>query len=132
MKKLHFIDKLIYILNSILAVLLLLSYLLPYISPKNIPIFAILSLFAPLLIAVNLIFVVYWLLRLKKQFLLSTLILLVGWSFNSTFYKISGKNNSENNDISVMSYNVRMFNHWKWIDNDSIPNRICYFKNIIE
>ena len=127
MKKLHFIDKLIYILNSILAVLLLLSYLLPYISPKNIPIFAILSLFAPLLIAVNLIFVVYWLLRLKKQFLLSTLILLVGWSFNSTFYKISGKNNSENNDISVMSYNVRMFNHWKWIDNDSIPNRIFDF-----
>ena len=125
MKKLHFLDKLIYLVNSILAIVLLLSYLLPFVSPKNIPFFAILSLFAPLLIAINLVFVVYWLLRLKKQFLLSTIILLLGWTFNSTFFKIVGKNNVENNDLSVMSYNVRMFNQWKWIENDSIPKKIA-------
>lgn len=125
MKKLPFFDKLMYIVNSVLAVVLLLSYLLPFVSPKNIPFFAILSLFVPLLIAINLLFVLYWLLRLKKQFLLSTIILLLGWTFNSTFFKIVGKNNAENNDISVMSYNVRMFNQWKWIENDSIPQKIA-------
>ena len=42
MKKLSFLDKIIYFLNSLLAILLLLSYLLPFVSPKSIAIFAIL------------------------------------------------------------------------------------------
>lgn len=124
MKKISFINKIVYILNSFLAAILLLSYLLPYVSPKNIPSFAILSLLVPILIIINILFVIYWIINLKKHFILSTIILVIGWFIATPFYKISDKNSSLNDDVKVMSYNVRMFNHWKWIEDDSISKKI--------
>ena len=102
---------------------LLFSYLLPYISPNSLPTFAILSLLVPILIVANIVFVIYWIINLKKQFLLSTLILLIGWLFSSPIYKFTENRSSLNDDIKLMSYNVRMFNHWKWIDDENIPKK---------
>ncbi|MCL7753433.1 endonuclease/exonuclease/phosphatase family protein [Polaribacter sp. Z022] len=127
MKKLSPIDKLLYIINSLIATLLLLSYLLPYVSPTTIPVFAILSLFVPILLLINIAFVIYWLIKLKKQLLLSSFILLIGWFTITPFYKISKKNTSLNSDLKIMSYNVRMFNHWKWLDEENIENKISSF-----
>ena len=67
MKKLSIIDKFIYFINTLLALALLVSYLLPYISPEKFPFLAILSLFVPALILINSLFVLYWLIKLKKQ-----------------------------------------------------------------
>ena len=130
MKNLSFINKIIYLLNSLLATILLLSYLLPFVSPKNIPVFAILSLFVPFLMVINALFVIYWIITLKKQFLLSTIILVIGWFFSTPLYKFTETKSSLNDDIKVMSYNVRMFNHWRWIENDSITKKIS--NNILE
>ena len=127
MKKLSLVNKIINLLNSILATLLLLSYLLPYVSPKSIPSFAILSLFVPILVIINLLFVIYWLLKLKKQFLLSTIILLIGCFFSAPIFKVTENLSSLNDDIKVMSYNVRMFNHWKWLKEDDITKKITKF-----
>ena len=127
MKNLSIFNKIIYILNSLIATVLLLSFLLPYISPKTIPVFAILSLFVPFLIIINLAFALYWLLQLKKQFLLSSIILAIGWLFSTPFYKMTENNSSLNDDVKVMSYNVRMFNHWRWIEDDHISAKIKTF-----
>lgn len=127
MKKLSVFNKIIFIINSMFATVLLLSYLLPYISPKSLPVFTILSLFVPFLIILNIIFVLYWLINLKKQLLLSFIILVIGWFFSATFYKVSGVNSSSNTDLKVMSYNVRMFNHWKWINDENISKNISDF-----
>lgn len=124
MKKLSPLDKLLYLINSILATLLLLFYLLPYVSPKTIPIFAVLSLFVPVLLLINLVFAIYWLIKLKKQLLLSTTILSIGYFIITPFYKISSKNTSLNSDLKVMSYNVRRFNHWKWLKEKNIEKKI--------
>jgi len=109
MKKLSFIDKFFYFINSLLAIILLFSYLLPFVSPNTIPIFAVLSLFVPVLVIINLIFVIYWLIKLKKQFFLSTTVLAIGWFFSPPFYKISDKNSSLNDDLKIMSFNVKSF-----------------------
>ncbi|TVZ55118.1 endonuclease/exonuclease/phosphatase family metal-dependent hydrolase [Lutibacter sp. Hel_I_33_5] len=114
MKKYSLIKKLLYLINSIVAAILLLSYLLPFISPKSVPTFAVLSLLVPFLIIANLLFLIYWLIKLKKQFLLSAVVLGIGWLFSSPFYKLSGTNNVLNSDVKVMSYNVRTFNYYKW------------------
>jgi endonuclease/exonuclease/phosphatase family metal-dependent hydrolase len=45
---------------------------------------------------------------------------LIGWYFTPAIYKVSDKNSSLNDDLKVMSYNVRMFNYWEWIDDDKI------------
>ena len=109
MKNLSFLDKILYLVNSLFAALLLLSFLLPYVSPKTIPVFAVLSLFVPVLLIINVVFTIYWLLKLKKQFLLSLITLSIGWFFTAPFYKISSTNSSINSDLKVMSYNVKTF-----------------------
>lgn len=124
MKKLSLLDKILYIINSVAAVLLLLSYLLPYVSPKSIPIFAVLSLFVPFLLIFNIAFFIYWLIKLKKQFLTSLLVLIVGWFAVTPFYKLTEENSETNNELKIMSYNVRMFNHWKWNDEKEIDTKI--------
>jgi endonuclease/exonuclease/phosphatase family metal-dependent hydrolase len=126
-KKLSVINKIIYLLNSLLATILLLSYLVPFVSPQNIPVFAILSLFVPTLIIINIFFVIYWIFNLKKHFLLSASILIIGWFFSTPLYKLTENRSSLNDDLKVMSYNVRMFNHWKWIDDQNIPEKISDF-----
>lgn len=121
--------KLLHLINSIFATALFLSYFLPFISPKNTPTFSVLSLFVPVLIILNIAFFIYWIIKLKKYFILSGLVLLIGWSFSTPFYKISSKKTMLETDVKVMSYNVRMMNYYKWIKEDSIDAKIVNFIN---
>ncbi len=114
MKKNTILNSFLFLINSILATFLLLSYALPFVSPKIIPVFAILSLLVPFLIFVNIIFAIYWLIKLKKHFLLSASILVTGIMISSPLYKFSDKQIFLNNDVKIMSYNVKMFNYYKW------------------
>jgi endonuclease/exonuclease/phosphatase family metal-dependent hydrolase len=127
MKKLSLIDKLLFTINSITAAALLLSYFSPYISPKTIPFLAIISLTVPFLIFINILFFLYWLITLKKQVFLPGLALIVGWLFPTSFYEFSEKKVLLNDDIKVMSYNVRMFNHYKWSDDKEITQKAFDF-----
>ena len=70
MKNLNFLNKIIVLINSVVAVLLLLSYGLAYVPPKTFSLISVLSLTVPLLIVLNIGFVVYWLIKLKKQLLI--------------------------------------------------------------
>ncbi len=127
MKKENFWIKGQLFLNSIVALLLLLSYLLPYISPKLSPEFTIISLIVPFLFLLNLLFVIYWIVKLKKYFLISSVFILMGIGYISSFYKFSEKKVFLNEDLKVMNYNVRMFNHYQWSSNDSIEEKIYQF-----
>lgn len=127
MKKLSIINKIIYLVNIVVALLLLSSYLLPFISPERLPVLAILSLLVPFLIFANIVFSVYWLLFFKRQFLLSASILFLGWMTLTPIYKFFEKKSVSEYDLTVMSYNVRLFNHWEWINDDQIPEKINHF-----
>ncbi|WP_299522037.1 endonuclease/exonuclease/phosphatase family protein [Winogradskyella sp.] len=128
MKKLKFFGKLVFIVNSLAAVLLLLSYLLPYVPPKNFATLSILSLGVPLLILINMLFFVYWLIQLKKQMFLSLIVLSLGWSYIGSMYKISSsKKTDDPNNLSVMSFNVRLFNKYNWKPNKTTREDIVDF-----
>lgn len=130
MKKLFLVNKLILVINSVFATLLLLSYALPYVFPKSFPSIAVLSLTVPVLIVVNLIFLIYWAIRLKKQFVLSFLVLLLGFTHVTSLYRFGNNSNEDITDsFSVMSYNVRLFNKYKWIEKDSIDKQLVDFIN---
>jgi endonuclease/exonuclease/phosphatase family metal-dependent hydrolase len=112
----------------LVAFLLLVSYILPYIPPKSFATLSVLSLSVPLLILLNIIFFVYWLLRVKKQLLLSLVVLLFGWSYISSMYKFSSsKNIEDDSNISVLSFNVRLFNKFDWLPNKSVKEDIVKF-----
>lgn len=127
MKNLNFIDKLLYFVNSILATLLLFSFLLQFIKPSLFPYLSFMSLSVPILLIINLLFFVYWLIKLKKQFILSLFVLLIGYNQVLSFFKLSDNIERVSPDtISVMSYNVRLFNLYNWIDSDVENDMISF------
>lgn len=102
MKKLALIDKFIFILNSLFATLLLLSYLSYYISPNTISIFSLISLIIPVLLFINGVFALYWIIRLKKQFLLSIFVLAIGYQYVTKFYSFKDKEIILTDDVRIM------------------------------
>jgi vancomycin resistance protein VanJ len=128
MKNLRFIDKLIFIVNSILAFALLLSYLLPYVPPRVFPLLSVLSLGVPLLILCNFIFLIFWLIRLKRQFIMSLVVLVLGYSYVFSWFQFPIHENAPTKSgLSLMTYNVRMFNAYKWVKDKDIPEKIVGF-----
>ena len=110
------------------ALLLLLSYGLSYVPPKSYALISTLSLSVPLLIVLNILFAVYWLIKLKKQVVLSILVLVVGYNQVLSFYKFSSESTPKSEDtFTMMSYNVRLFNVYNWINDKTIPTKIQEF-----
>ena len=64
------LNRVIYLLNMLTLFVLALSYLAPHISPSTFlwPI-AFLGLLYPILLLANLLFMLYWIITLKKVFL---------------------------------------------------------------
>lgn len=115
--------------------LFLASFAIPYVSPESFPLLSIMSLAVPLFIFLLILFMIFWLLvGLKKQFLLSFFCLLLAVVFSFFPYKFKGKEVISGSSMGVMNYNVRMFNTYEWIDDDSIPDQIASFiaKNKID
>ncbi|MDO3695007.1 endonuclease/exonuclease/phosphatase family protein [Wenyingzhuangia sp. chi5] len=129
MKKLNFFDKLLFFINSLVAVLLLFTYALPFIDPEKHPTIAILSLAYPAIVITNCIFLVFWILKLKVQFLLSTIVLLIGLSTFNAFFSFDDKEVIKDNDIKLLSFNVRRFNVYNWIKSPTVKQDISDFIN---
>lgn len=119
------INKIIFLLNSLLAFVLLLSYLLPYVSPQTFPLLSVLSLAVPILILINVLFFLYWAVQLNRRMLVSLIVLILGISHMTSLYKLQGKFSDESSDVlSLLSYNVHSFNRFNWIDSKTIPQDI--------
>ena len=130
MKKLSWFNKVIFAFNIVITVLTVVAYVLPFLAPKMFPLLSVLTLILPLFLILNALFFIYWLLQLKRQVILSGFILLVGITFINKFYKFSSSDiEATEKDFTVMSYNVRLFNLFDWIDNNDVGNTILSFIN---
>ena len=130
MKDLNWFDKFLFLLNLLFGAALLFSYLLPFIPPHTFALLSVFSLGVPFLITVNLIFLLFWLFRLKKQLWLSLVVLLLGINHVTSIYEISSSDDmdAQDNVFKVLSYNVRQFNQYGWNKNDKdIPQKISEF-----
>jgi endonuclease/exonuclease/phosphatase family metal-dependent hydrolase len=128
-KKLSFVDKIIFFLNGVFALLLLLALLVPFIPTNWVPSLSVISLVAQFLVVLNLVFVVYWSLRKKRHFLLSGVLLVLWYVVLGSFYRFSGKEEKTNDDDSftIMSFNARSFNELKQLDVENIDSLIYDF-----
>ncbi|MEP1489201.1 MAG: endonuclease/exonuclease/phosphatase family protein [Algibacter sp.] len=128
MKKLSFIDKILYLINAVLVAALLFSYVLPFLPPKTFSVLSVLSLGVALLILVNVLFFLYWFIKLKKHFMISLFVLVLGYLSFGSLYKFSSSKHIENaNNFKVMNYNVRLFNLYDWIPEKGIETKIIDF-----
>lgn len=95
-----------------------LSYLSPYVNPKDFWPVAFLGLTYPYLLFLNLFFIAFWLFLGKKQFLLSVITIIIGYHSLFSFIQINIKNeNVPQEKLKVMSYNVRLFDLYNWGNN---------------
>ncbi|MDT0649951.1 endonuclease/exonuclease/phosphatase family protein [Autumnicola edwardsiae] len=130
MKNLNWFDKFIFLLNSLLAAALLFSYLLPFIPPNKFALLSVLSLGVPLLIMINAAFLVYWLVKLKKQIWLPVITLLLGFNHVTSIYEFeASEENGEAEGLEVMSYNVRHFSQYLSTpeERENVPKNITSF-----
>jgi len=100
-----------------MAALLLLSYTAPFINPAKILFPAFLGLAYPYLLLINLVFLVYWIIRFRKELLISLVVIMIGWGHLMNFLPLNYNSDSRDGSpegLGVMSYNVRTFDLYHW------------------
>lgn len=128
MRGLSLFRKIVFATNILFVILLFLSCLSPYVSTKTLSFLPFLGLTVPALVLLNLLFLGYWLLKRKKQFILSLMALLVGYISLGTFVRFgSGDEEIADDDFTILSYNVREFNKDRNIDSETIYDDIKTF-----
>jgi len=119
-------DGVLYFLNALLAIALLFAYPAPYLDPEITAFFEFFALLYPLLLLANILFAVYWLLRLKIKIALPVVVIALGYPHLATTYQIEGKNKVTHarQTLKVMTFNVRLFNAYRWIDREGVAGEI--------
>ena len=108
-KQLHWFSKVLLWLNLLSALLLIGAYLNTHISPNSVPYIAFLGLGYPIILSVNVIFILYWILVRWKFAFISLITILLGWNHLRHFYALNIWQNDLENPVKVMSFNVRIF-----------------------
>jgi endonuclease/exonuclease/phosphatase family metal-dependent hydrolase len=107
------LEKFIFYSNIFFALLLLCSYLSAVVSPQKFWPLAFLGLIYPILLIINLVFCIYWAIRLKKYFFISAVSILAGFNIllNSIGFNISSNAGSVSSALrlKLMAYNVHNF-----------------------
>lgn len=121
--------KFMVMVNIVFVIFLLLSYSALYVSPAKLWPLAFAGLGYPIFLACNLFFVLFWIVFLKKFFLLSLITILLGYNQIVTYIKLPGSDRSLSfeNSIKVMSYNVRLFDLYNWRNESIISTQKSIF-----
>ncbi|AHW61936.1 Metal-dependent hydrolase, endonuclease/exonuclease/phosphatase family [Draconibacterium orientale] len=98
----------LFLVNSLLALALEVSYLSVYIAPDKYWLPSLFGMAYPFLLGGNLLFIVLWILFKPRYALLSVAMVLIGWGYFTRFMQLKGKSSEEAN-IKVVSYNVKHF-----------------------
>lgn len=126
--------KIVLVLNYLAVFCLLLSYLAPYINPNSFWPIAFFGLFYPAFLVINMLFFLFWLLKRKKYLWLSLLAIAIGYSFLFRFIKLSGEDKvvkvENERTLKVLSYNVRLFDRYNWIDDQNEITRLKIIDSI--
>ena len=112
---------------TFINVLLLLLQLIAMGSISSIISISIFSLVVPLLCFVNILFFIFWLIRFQWPFLLFVLAFTIGFREWRLLYQFKDNGINTSKGLSVMSYNVRSFNRFKWLDISNAPKEIAAF-----
>ncbi|MEI6061685.1 MAG: endonuclease/exonuclease/phosphatase family protein [Bacteroidota bacterium] len=121
--------RLMIVANTVFICLLLFSYASLYISPERFWPISFAGLAYPLILMSNLFFVLFWLVFLKKYFILSLITILLGYNQIKTCIKFSGPDHtlSFENSIKVMTYNIRLFDLYNWRNGSGSSTRSAIF-----
>lgn len=108
-------DKLMRWGNWVAALMLLLAFVVPYLSPVNYPTLSLASLAVSPLIFINVLFVIFWIFRKARNSWVSALVLLISYFHFGPFLEFSSEGDASEyrETVSLLSYNVRLFNAYE-------------------
>ena len=101
MKNLSITEKIILIINYVAALWLAVAFITPHLPSGFLPILSLNSLIFPFLVLINILFLIYWLVKLKKQLFISLLVLLLNYGNLKALYQWQGKHPIEPKCFSV-------------------------------
>ena len=103
-------------LNVAAAVMLWLSYASPFVNPADFWLLAIFGVMYPLLIALNLLFLVLWIIRWKWCAIISGVTLIMGLPLLLNFFRFKPPSPpyTGKRDFTMMSLNVNLFRLYAW------------------
>lgn len=124
--------KIMFGLNMTAAIGLLLSLLSLFISPEHFWMLAFMGLAFPFLFAINILFVLYWVVIRWQRALFSGILVLAGFTKIGDFYNFSAPATREDvvnyratdSTLHILSYNVRLFDLYNWTNNKLTRNKI--------
>lgn len=122
------------LVNILFALLLACTRILPHANPYEYSYLGLLGLIAPLLLVLNLIFILFWLITRKFLYLLVPFFAIAfSWKVLSVCfaYHIGQQQNiiKSNSAFSVMSYNVRLLDFYNWsADKNTRSKMLDFFK----
>lgn len=119
--------KILFTLNILAGLALLLAYLSVVVNPGKIAFLAFFGLAYPYLLLVNIIFLIIWAINFKKQAFLSLLIIFIGLNHLNNYIRFQKAGTGEF-DFRLLSYNIRLFNHYD-SDKNSEREIIDYLKS---
>jgi hypothetical protein len=127
---LKFIRNIFVLINIFLASALLFSYLSYHVSPKVIGPLAFFGLAYPYILIINVLFCLYWIVRKKKAFLISFVIILLGFSHvksTAMIFRFKKEESNKFSNLKICTYNVRLFNHYQWDPQKNVYDSIVRF-----
>nr|WP_321406923.1 endonuclease/exonuclease/phosphatase family protein [uncultured Carboxylicivirga sp.] len=124
----RFFKSIITLISFLAAFILLLSVLTVYISPSHTWILPFMGFGFPVLWLLNLVLAIFWIARKRWQFLFPAIALLITFShWTNTFqWKANPLDKEEKleNSLSIMSFNVRMFDMYNWSGEKDVQDKI--------
>ena len=114
-------------LTIVFNLLLFFSYLAFLSDPTKNSGIAFLGLAYPIIVTINLILFFIWFIKRDIFFFPTLILLILGMYHHSRFLQINPKiseNNSYNEKIKVMSFNVRLFDLYNWTHNEEVKSKI--------
>ncbi|NPA37828.1 MAG: endonuclease/exonuclease/phosphatase family protein [Chlorobi bacterium] len=89
-----------------------------YVSPSRLYFFAFMGYLFPVFWVLNLLILIYWILRRKKYLIIPLAVLILGWSQWENIFQLKGKTIDDiselKNPVTIMSFNVKMFDRYNW------------------
>lgn len=126
----EFTKKILFQLNLLVAFAMLLAYGANHVSPAKVWLIAFFGLAYPYLLAINTFFLVFWVWRVNKFALLSLIVIFIGFGNVGRYIQLNSSNTEQTaSNISVLTFNVRVFDNYNWYGKEINRDTIAAYIN---
>jgi len=110
-------------LTIFLFIFTLIAYLSPYVSPAQAWLAGFLSMVIPGLLLLHAFLLAYYIVQRRKRYLYSLIALVLGYQYLMASFSVSNPSDPTETPFSILSYNVRVFNTYAYLQNENEPGK---------